>query len=114
MGSLEYAVDALNVPLVVVLGHTKCGAVGAAVETAKKGVGGAGPLMNHVGRIAEVVKGEVGKPDEVGRAVEKNVRDGVTALLKGDTAVAKYAQNGDIKVVGMVYDIMTGIVSVLD
>lgn len=114
VGSLEFAVDVLKVPLVIVLGHTMCGAVGAAVGAAKGKGSGRGPLVSHVGRIAEVIRTELGKPDEVGAAVAKNVRNGVASLLSGDTAVARYAKNGGIRVVGAVYDIHTGKVNVVE
>lgn len=114
VGSLEYAVTALGVPLVIVLGHTMCGAVGAAVEAAKNGGGGTpSPLANHVGRIAEVVKPVAQLDDATSKAVVENVKDGVTRLLHGESEVAKYARNKDIAVVGAVYDIMTGKVSVV-
>lgn len=114
VGSLEYAVTALGVPLVIVLGHTKCGAVGAALGAVNNGgSGGTSPLANHVGRIAEVVKPVAQLDDAASRAVIENVKDGVLRLLHGDTEVAKYAKSKDIAVVGAVYDIMTGKVDVV-
>lgn len=103
VGSLEYAVSHLGVCLVTVLGHSKCGAVGAAVG----GMGGEGPLSCHVQKIAEGLKGV----EDVREGVEKNVKNGVERLVQGKTAVGHLAKEGKILVMGALYDIESGKVS---
>lgn len=100
VGSLEYAVSHLGVCLVIILGHSKCGAVGAAVG----GMEGEGPLSCHVKKIGEGLKG-VG---DVQEGVEKNVEDGVERLVQGETAVGQMAKEEKILVMGAVYDIENG------
>eukprot|EP00171_Calliarthron_tuberculosum_P014723 IDg14723t1 len=74
VGSLEYAVEHLHVPLVLVLGHTKCGAVGAACS------GGdplPGALGAHIAAIKRALdKDGAGPPRDVDCAVRRNVRAG--------------------------------------
>lgn len=99
-GSLEYAVSYLGVGLVIVMGHSKCGAVGAAVG----GMDGEGPLSWHVKRIGEGLMGV----EDVQKGVEKNVKDGVMRLLGGETAVARLARESNVLVLGAMYDIDSG------
>lgn len=113
VGSLEYAVQHLNVPLVLVLGHTKCGAVGAAVASVGKGDGGSS-LGKHVARIAEVVAGVVEKGGGVPEGVVENVKNAVARLRFGPHGVAAAARNGDIAVLGAVYDIESGEVAEIE
>lgn len=109
LGSLEYAVDHLGVDLVIVLGHTHCGAVGAAV-------GGGdqlpGALGRHVHGICEGLAAHGGLGHGVGPAVECNVRNNVSALRE-DGCVAVAERERGLKVVGAVYDISSGTVKVL-
>lgn len=115
-GSLEFAVSVLKVPLVIVLGHTMCGAVGAAVCACKSPScpEEESPLAKHVARIARVVKNAVGGQEEIRDAVLMNVRNGVECLREGSTAVGDAFRNGAVSVVGAVYDIASGEVFVID
>lgn len=109
IGSLEYAVAHLNVPLVIVLGHSNCGAIGAAVGCAKKGATGAeSSLGRHVEKLAAIVKSEVDKEEPVKESVDKNVRENVRSLLEGTSGVAELARKGDVSVMGAVYDLHSG------
>lgn len=123
LGSLEYAVSALNVPLVMVMGHSNCGAIGAAVNAIQQeNPSGTSPLERHVDRIAEVIKPSCGKhtdedyemQETVRNAVLHNVKDGVKNLKKGDHAVASAYENGTVTIVGAVYDLASGEVCVVD
>lgn len=116
VGSIEYAVCHLNVPLVMIMGHTKCGAITAAVNAVKAGGGGAPgtPLEKHVTAIANVVKPCVGGDDEVPKAIDFNVRDNVEKLRAGSSPLAQAFASGKAEVVGCVYDIESGLVKVLD
>lgn len=115
IGSLEYAVAALKVPLVMVMGHSKCGAIGAAVGAAKDGSASTDTsLGRHVKDIAEIIKPCVGSEQEVKDAVLMNVKEGVKSLKEGTSAVATMAASNDILLVGAVYDIHSGEVFVVD
>lgn len=115
-GSLEYAVNNLNVPLVIVLGHSKCGAVTAAMGMAKDGIpdSPASPLLGHVAVIADVVKSEIGSADEVANGITTNVKHNVAALKAAASPISSAFSAGDIDIVGAIYDISSGEVYVVD
>jgi carbonic anhydrase len=109
--SLEYAVEHLHVPLIVVLGHTKCGAVTAAV--------GGGELPGHLGSIAESLAPAVTmakkKPgDPVDNAVRINARLAAAALAGLEPILSEAVKEGKVKVVAARYDIATGLVDFLE
>ncbi|KAI0561341.1 Carbonic anhydrase [Gracilaria domingensis] len=106
-GSVEYAVEHLNSKVIMVLGHSKCGAVAAATAVAKGTTMGDNSLGRHVSKIADGVKHVC--DDERG-AVEQNVKNGLEELRKNDV-VRKFA---DVKLVGAVYDLASGQVFVLN
>ena len=109
--SLEYAVEHLHVPLIVVLGHTKCGAVTAAV--------GGGELPGHLSSIAESLAPAVAmakkKPgDAVDNAVRINARLASAALAGLEPILSEAVKEGRVKVVAARYDIGTGQVEFLE
>lgn len=110
VGSLEYAVDHLDVPLVIVLGHSKCGAVGAAVASIGAAPAGESQLGRHVARLADVVRPVVDRPDVGKVSVETVVQDGVLRLKNAPGGVGKAVKEGRAVVMGAVYDIDTGLV----
>lgn len=113
LGSVEYAVAALKVPLVIVLGHSNCGAIGAAVNRCKGDHSLGGALGDHVEKIAAIIKECVGSPTEVKDSVLLNVRENVKNLREGDNPVASAYKSGDCEVVGGVYDLHTGEVAII-
>jgi len=106
MGSIEYAVKHLGVPLVVVLGHTNCGAVQAAVKEADE----PGALGQLLARLKPVVQSVADLPPEkkVSAAVRNNVEQGVKQLTSQSPTLAKAVQEGRTKIVGAVYQIEDG------
>lgn len=108
-GTLAYGVGALEIPLLVVLGHAQCGAVKAAVSVA----GGAdtpepAPLGRLVGDIVPVCTGAPGE-DAVAAAVDANVRR-VVEQLSSEPTLAGSVRDGALTVVGARYDLGTGAV----
>jgi carbonic anhydrase len=103
LGSVEFAVAQLGVPLVMVLGHERCGAVASTVEALRHGTRPTGPLAYLVDEIAPAVA-EVGLdgPDVPGAAMRAHVTRTVR-LIQGLEAVT-----GGAEVVGAVYDLDTG------
>src|SRR5207249_412361 len=80
LGSIEYAVEHLHVPLVLVLGHQACGAVAAAVNLVKNG-GEAPP--GHVAFLADAIKPAVLKvKDEGGDLLDRAVRANVARIVE--------------------------------
>ncbi len=113
-GSIEYAVAELNVPLIMVLGHSGCGAVKAAMKhiDAKDSLPGAiNGLVELIKPAVTKSKGEPGDPLE--NAIRKNVEIGVDQLEHLQPIVAPRIKEGKVKVVGAVYDLRTGAVTLL-
>jgi len=111
LGSIEYAADHLGAPLILVLGHTRCGAVSAAVA------GGHAP--GHVASVVEKIKPAVdetkGKPgDALENAVRANVRHVVNQLRNSAPILSGLVKSGKLRVVGACYDLDTGRVASLE
>lgn len=108
IGSLQYAVGHLHVPLVIVMGHTKCGAVRSVVE----GHMGDGFLKRTLEPIDAVLKEtdhDESDPDGTARRVEKaNVRTAAKALLSADPDLAEKVKAGETLLLTAVYDIASG------
>jgi carbonic anhydrase len=114
-GSIEYAVAELNVPLIMVLGHSGCGAVKAAMKhiDAKDSLPGAiNGLVELIKPAVAETKGAPGDPLE--NAIRKNVEIGVASLERLQPIVAPGVKAGKVKVVGAVYDLRTGAVALLE
>jgi len=102
LGSFEYAVDHLGARLIVVLGHTRCGAVTAALasDTAP------GHVQSLVRDIQPAVKAAKGKPgDALSATVTENARQ-VAAQIKAKAALGDLAK--EVRIVSAVYDLDTG------
>lgn len=110
LGSIEYAVDHLGTKLVVILGHSKCGAVTATVQ--------GGEAHGHIGSIVKAIipavkKAKGKKGDLTDNAIRVNI-DLVTKQVKTSAPIlAKLVRAGKVKVVGAYYDIDTGLVEIL-
>ncbi len=108
-GSIEYGVAELNAPLIMVLGHTNCGALKAAKQhiDAKDSLPGAiDGLVELVKPAVAQSKGDPGDPLE--NAIRKNVEIGVERLKTLEPILAPRVREGKLKVVGAVYDLRTG------
>ena len=118
LGSIEYAVEHLRVPLVVVLGHTQCGAV-AAVWQGDPLHGPLAALTAPLIPVVQKVKKDCpasstnGCPELKERAAVENVRATLDAV-KADPVVAEQLAAGAIDLAGAVYDISSGRVSWLE
>ncbi|MGC1453133.1 MAG: carbonic anhydrase [Candidatus Sulfotelmatobacter sp.] len=113
-GSIEYAIAELNVPLIVVLGHSGCGAVKAAMKhlDAKDSLPGAiNGLVELIKPAVAQSKGAAGDP--LDNAIRKNVEIGVERLEQLPPIVAPRVKEGKVKVLGAVYDLSTGTVTPL-
>jgi carbonic anhydrase len=113
-GSIEYAVVELGVPLILVLGHTQCGAVKAVLQhlDAKDALPGA--LAGLVDVMKPAVAAAKGKPgDPLDNAIRANVLAGVARLKALPPIVAPAVKRGKLTVVGGVYDLKTGVVTMI-
>ena len=108
-GSIEYGVAELGVSLVMVLGHSECGAVKAAIKhmNDKDPLPGAlGLLVNSIRPAVAKAKGMPGDP--LDNAIRANVAIGVGLLRTLQPIVAPAVKRGQVKVVGAMYDLRTG------
>src|SRR5262249_33841190 len=113
-GSIEYAVAELNVPLILVLGHSNCGAVKAAMQhlSAKDSLPGAiNGLVELIKPAVAQSKSEPGDP--LANAIRRNVLVGVERLREGEPIVGPQVKAGKVKIAGGVYDLATGKVALV-
>ena len=114
-GSIEYGVGVLGSPLVMVLGHSKCGAVKAVLKYLDDGKAAPGSIGELVRVIKPAVAAVKDKPgDKVENAINANVLSGVKTLKNLEPIIAPAVKDGKVKVVGATYDLRTGKVKLLD
>ncbi|WP_374946624.1 carbonic anhydrase [Agreia sp.] len=106
LGSLEYAVAVLGVPLIVVLGHDECGAVKAAIES----VGPDAPLLpvhirTIIDKITPAVRAAGADAHEVGRL---HLRDTVREILENSELITDAVAEGRLAIVGANYRLAEG------
>jgi len=114
-GSIEYAVAELGVPVIMVLGHTGCGAIKAAlkhIETNDRAPGSIGELVKILRPVAMSVRGKPGNP--LDNAIRANVEVGVQRLKTLPPIIAPAVARKRLKVVGGVYDLKTGRLALID
>jgi carbonic anhydrase len=112
-GSIEFAVAELGARLIMVLGHTQCGAVKAAIAHIDANdalPGSIGELIDPIRPAVRAVQGRTG--DKLENVTNANVAQGVERLKTLDPIVSKFAKTGELKVVGAVYELRTGAVKV--
>lgn len=113
-GSLEFAVAELGVRLIMVLGHSKCGAVKAAIEH----IDANDSLPGSIGGLVELIKPAViaakGLPgDKLSNVIKANVGRCVGRLKELEPILSKSVAAGELMVVGGVYELSTGEVEIL-
>jgi carbonic anhydrase len=114
-GSIEFAVAELGARLIMVLGHSQCGAVKAAIEHIDANDVLPGSIRELVDLIRPAAAQVRDKPgDKLANAIKANVKLGVQRLRELDPILSKVAKTGELKVVGATYELKTGIVEVLD
>jgi carbonic anhydrase len=114
-GTIEYGVGHLHTPLLVVMGHTKCGAVAAAAQNADVH----GKVAELVGRIKPAVeRAKRNFPSAEGAelastSIRENVWQSIFTLYQQSPDLRSAVAGGSLKVVGAIYDISTGRVEFL-
>jgi carbonic anhydrase len=114
MGTIEYGTEHLGVPLVVVLGHERCGAVAAACEVVEKHTkfpGSIGPMVNAIVPAAKAVYGKPG--DFVDNTVRESAKRTTTKIATTSEIVSHLIKAGKVKVLAARYDLDDGRVEFL-
>ena len=116
LGSIEYAAEHLGTPVVVVLGHTQCGAVNAAM-TGTELHGNLPSLIDAIRPAVRTARHE--HPDSTSEellaaSIAQNVRQQIDAAVIKSPQLRHMVEHGKLKIVGAVYKIETGRVEWLD
>lgn len=108
LGSIEYGVEHLHTPLLVILGHEKCGAVTAACKNVCEN--------NSIDRVIERIKPAICKvgSENVEYTIEENVRCVKEYVMASSRAVKELTENGKLKIIGMKYSFATGNVELVE
>ncbi|MBO9705800.1 MAG: carbonic anhydrase [Arthrobacter sp.] len=109
LGTLEYGVDVLGIPLIVVLGHDNCGAVTATKEAVDSGDMPGGYIRNLVERITPSVLNSLRHGDhEVNDMVVEHTRQTAERLVERSPSIKAAIDAGRTAVVGMAYRLEEG------
>ncbi len=115
LGSIEFAVTVLEVPLIVVLGHDSCGAVKAALGAIDEGAIPGGFVRDVVERVAPSIL--MGRRDGLSRVdefEERHVRETVAQLLTRSAAIAERVDAGTLAIAGATYHLADGRAALVD
>jgi carbonic anhydrase len=112
IGSIEYAVEHLHVPLIVVMGHERCGAIAAARDTVAAKGQAEGHIESLVAAIRSAVEATAGQDAEA--TCKANVRNVVLALRTCEPLLRRMVDEDRVKVVGAYYDLDTGAVTFME
>jgi carbonic anhydrase len=116
LASIEYAAEHLGTRLIVVMGHTQCGAVKAAVDNAKLG-GNLPTLVDQIQPAVQIARRKhpsAGAKKLLEDAIEENVRVQILQVAERSPPLRRMLEKHEIEITGAVYDIETGRVKWLD
>lgn len=115
LGSIEYAVAILDVPLIVILGHDSCGAVKAALSALDEGAIPGGFVRDLVERVAPSIL--MGRRDGLSRVDEfeaRHVRETAAQLMERSSAIAQRVSAGTLGIAGVTYHLADGKAALVD
>jgi len=108
LGSMEYACKVAGSKIVVVMGHTKCGAVTAACKNVE--MGNITPLLQKIKPAVDLIRAE--KIDMNDKAIEevsaKNVQLSIDRIRNESPILSEMENNDEIDIVGAMYSVVTG------
>ena len=115
LGTIEYGAAVLGSPLVVVLGHSSCGAVKAACEVAKTGAVLPGFIAPMIDSILPAARAEMGKEgDFVANTIRESAKMTAEKVVRLSGIVRQLVEEKKVKVVYAVYDLESGKVDFID
>ena len=115
LGSIEYGAEHLNAPLLILLGHSKCGAVKATLETKGKAEGNIGAIVKKIEPAAKAAKKKGGSEEEIlEAAIQGNIKNVYKDIMSKSTIIPHLAKEGKLKIVAGEYNLATGKVDMID
>lgn len=116
LASLEYGIAVLHSPLIAVIGHTRCGAVGAAVNAFEKRAEFPGHIQTIVTALMPAVRAAAAKP-HTGTLLQastiENIKQNVQRLQEATPILSNAVQSGKVKMIGGLYNLETGRVEIV-
>ncbi|MDY6958911.1 MAG: carbonic anhydrase [Halobacteriota archaeon] len=113
LGSIEYGVEHLHTPLLVILGHQHCGAVTTAVEGEAEG--NIGTILKEIHPAVDTARGSKKEGEKlVEEAVKENIRLVIQNTLKESRVVHELYETGDLKIIGAKYFLDSGKVEIIE
>lgn len=109
LASIEYAAEHLHTPLLMVLGHTNCGAVAATLADAELD----GHLPSLAEAISDAVENITGEADLLDKTIRKHAVITAQNLRRSGPILRNLVEGDKLKVVAAYYDLETGIVEIL-
>jgi len=108
LGSMEYACKVAGSKIVVVMGHTKCGAVTAACNHVE--LGNITTLLQKIQPAVKIIEAEVSEmnDDNIEKVSKLNVELSIERIRKESKILAELENDGSIEIVGAIYDVSTG------
>ncbi len=111
IGSMEFGCKVAGAKIIVVLGHSKCGAIKGACDNVKLG-----NLSGLLSKIEPAIEAETStsenrsssNPEFVENVAALNVKQNVNAILERSSIIKEMVDNGEINIVGAMYDVATG------
>jgi len=110
LGSLEYAVEVLGVPLILVLGHDECGAIRATIDATEGKMNAEGEFIhNLVERISPTVKeAQANGLHHIDEITDLHIRDTINEMIGRSKLIADRIESGKLAVVGANYRLTLG------
>ena len=116
LGSMEFATAVAGARLIMVLGHTECGAVKGACDDVE--LGNLTSMLDNIEPAVEAIEMDgprnSSNKEFVDAVTHKNVHLTVEDILEESEVIADQVENGTVRVVGAIYDVSTGRVTILD
>jgi carbonic anhydrase len=114
LGSIEYAAEHLHTPLLILMGHEKCGAVTAAVDAQGEPEGNIGVIVKKILPAVKKAKKQGGTKEEiVANAIRQNVFQSYEDMVKASPILKHMIAKGELKVVEAMYHLGTGEVEIM-
>jgi len=114
-GTIEYGCEVLQTRLIVVLGHESCGAVEAAMKLPENPPGHVVTLINAIKPAAlTAINANLGEKEASDLAIRENVLEQVKLLRGLEPVLSRRSANGEVLIIGAVYNLHTGAVEFLE